>query len=170
MDNESIRVGVGLRLGVPLCQPHLCHQCGAEVDHLATHGLSCRRSLGRHSRHATLNDTIHYRSDGKRPDGASLVLWKSGKVLVWEATCEDTFAPSYISKAAREAGLVAKHAEKRKQAKYRHFVSSHIFVLVAVETSGVFGTEALEFVKDLGHQLQQSGSRRQDCTSSKGFL
>ena len=59
MDDESIRVGVGLRLGVPLCQPHLCHQCGAEVDHLATHGHSCRRSLGHHSRHATLNDIIH---------------------------------------------------------------------------------------------------------------
>ena len=74
----------------------------------------------------------------------------------WDATCEDTFAPSYISKADREAGLVAKHAEERKQAKYHHPVSSHIFVPVAVETSGVFGTEALEFVKDLGHRLQQS--------------
>ena len=120
MDNKSIRIGVGLRLGVPLCQPHLCCQCGAEVDHLVTHGLSCRRSLGHHSRHATLNDIIHrtlttvkipsrlepsrlYRSDGKRPDGASLVLWKRGKVLVCDATYEDTFAPSYISKAAREA-------------------------------------------------------------------
>ena len=99
MNDESIRIGVGLHLGVPLCQPHLCYQCGAEVDHLATHGLSCRRSLGRHSRHAVLNDIIHralttakipsriepsglYRSDGKRPDGASLVPWKRGKVLV----------------------------------------------------------------------------------------
>ena len=173
MDDESIHVGVGLCLGVPLCQPHLCHQCGAEVDHLATHELSCRRSIGHHSRHATLNDIIHralttakipsrlepsglYRSDGKRPDGASLVPWKRGKVLVWDATCEDTFATSYVSKATREAGLVAKHAEERKQAKYRHLVSSHIFVLVAVDTSGIFSTEALKFVKDLGHRLQQS--------------
>ena len=99
MDDESIRVRVGLRLGVRLCQPHLCHQCGAEVDHLATHGLRCQRSLGHHSRHATLNDIIHrvlttdkipsrlepselYRSDGKHPDGASLVPWKRGKGLV----------------------------------------------------------------------------------------
>ena len=52
--------------------------------------------------------------------------------------------PIYILKSGyREAGLVAKHAEERKQAKYRHLVSSHIFVPVAVETSGVFGTEAL---------------------------
>ena len=175
MDNESIGIGVALRLGVPLCQPHLCYQCGAEVDHLTTHGLSRRRSLGCHSRHATLNHIIHralttakipsrlessglHRSDGKPPDGASLVLWKRGKVLVWDATCEDTFAPSYISRAAMEDGLVTRHAEERKQAKYRHLVSSHIFVPVAVDTSGVFGAEALKFVtvRDLGHQLRQS--------------
>ena len=78
---------------------------------------------------------------------------EEGKVLVWDATCEDAFDPSYISKATREAGLIAKHAEERKQATYRHLVSSHIFIPVAVETSGVFGTEALEFVKDLGHRL-----------------
>ena len=121
MDDESIRIGVDLRLGVPLCQPHIFYQCGTEVDHLATHGFSCRRSLGRHYRHATLNDIIHraltttkipsrlepsglYHSDGKHQDGTSLVPWKRGKVLVWDATCEDTFAPSYISKAVMEAG------------------------------------------------------------------
>ena len=173
MDDESIRVAVGLRLGTPLCQSHSCNLCGAEVDHLATHDLSCRRSTGRHPRHAALNDIIHralaaakipsrlepsglYRSDGKRPDGASLVPWRRGKFLVWDATCKDTFAPSYVSYAAREAGLVAKQAEEGKRSKYRHLAASHIFVPVAVETSGVFGTEALEFIKELGHRLQQS--------------
>ena len=44
MDDEVLRVAVGLRLGVALCRPHKCHQCGAEVDHLGLHGLNCRRS------------------------------------------------------------------------------------------------------------------------------
>ena len=39
MDDNTIRVAVGLRLGSPLCRPHSCQHCGAEVDHLATHGL-----------------------------------------------------------------------------------------------------------------------------------
>ena len=59
MDDETVRVAVGLRLGTPLCQPHGCSHCGSEVDPLGTHGLSCRWSEGRHPRHAVLNDIIH---------------------------------------------------------------------------------------------------------------
>ena len=59
MDSEVIRIAVGLRLGAPLCPPHQCHLCGAQVDSLGTHGLSCVKSQGRHSRHAAINNIIH---------------------------------------------------------------------------------------------------------------
>ncbi len=59
MDDNTIRVAVGLRLGAPLCRPHSCYHCGAGVDSLGTHGLSCRSSEGRHHRHAALNDIVH---------------------------------------------------------------------------------------------------------------
>ena len=55
MDNETIRIAVGLRLGTPLCRHHTCHHCGLEVNAMATHGLSCWRS----HQHAALNDIIH---------------------------------------------------------------------------------------------------------------
>ena len=42
MDNDTIRIAVGLRLGFSLCRTHTGRHCGAEVDSLATHGLSCR--------------------------------------------------------------------------------------------------------------------------------
>ena len=58
MDDEVLQVAVGLRLGVALCRPHKCHQCGAEVDHLGLHGLSCRRSQGRYPRQAAVNDLL----------------------------------------------------------------------------------------------------------------
>ena len=32
MDDDSLRIAVGLRLGAPICSPHLCHHCRAEVD------------------------------------------------------------------------------------------------------------------------------------------
>ena len=95
MDNEVICIALGLRLGLPLCDPHPCTQHNQEVGRLGTHGLSCRFSKGRHSRHAAVNDIIKrslaslkipshlepsglYRSDGKRPDGVTIVPWKRG--------------------------------------------------------------------------------------------
>ena len=58
MDDQTIHVAVGLRLGAPLCKPHTCHHCGAEVNSMALHGLSCRWSEGRHHRHAALNNIL----------------------------------------------------------------------------------------------------------------
>ena len=51
LDNASIRMACGLRLGSPLCHPHKC-QCGSEVDKFGRHGLSCKSAEGRHSRHS----------------------------------------------------------------------------------------------------------------------
>ena len=99
MENEVFRVATGLRLGMPLCQPHACQQCGTPVDCLGTHGLHCRKSVGRHPRHSAINDlvkrslgsakiTAHLelagicRLDGKRPDGATVLPWRSGRILV----------------------------------------------------------------------------------------
>ena len=168
MDNDMIRVAIGLRLGSSLCRPHVCAHCGAEVDSLATHGLSCRWSEGRHHRHAALNDILHrtltstrvpsclehsglYHSDGKRPDGITVVPWKNGKLIVWDATCPNTFAPSYISSATSEAGAV----EEQKKNIYAHLDPSHSFTPVAVETSGVVGPQSLAFLKDLGRRMRQ---------------
>ena len=58
MDDNTSRIAIGLRLGAPLCIPHLCHHCGSNVDMLGTHGLSCCFSAGRHFRHAMLNDIL----------------------------------------------------------------------------------------------------------------
>ena len=53
---DTIRVAVGLHLGSAtcICRPHTCHHCGAKLDSLATHGLSCRWSEGRHHQRWTL--------------------------------------------------------------------------------------------------------------------
>ncbi len=58
LDNFSLRIAVGLRLGTAICAPHHCQFCGAEVSSLGLHGLCCRKSEGRHSRHASLDDVI----------------------------------------------------------------------------------------------------------------
>ena len=87
LDNEMIRVSVGLRLGVKICEPHTC-PCQKMVDARGLHGLSCRRRTTK-QRHAHINDIIHLsilrtetpsskepvgllRNNGKRMDCATL--------------------------------------------------------------------------------------------------
>ena len=77
-------------------------------------------------------------SGGKRPDGVTMILWKNGRLLVWDATCPDTLAPSYRCHAASSAGAVATLAEERKSSKYSFLVPSHPFTPVAIE-SGYLG-------------------------------
>ena len=88
------------------------------------------------------------------PSWAHSLVTKSGRVLVWDVTCPDTYAHSHIMLATREAGAVAAHAEQRKQLKYAELEASHHFVPVAIETTGVCGPEALQFLRELGHCLK----------------
>ena len=183
MDNDTLRVSLCLRLGTKMCHPHLC-RCGSSVDAFGTHGLSCQKSAGRLSRHFAINDILKracasinvpailepsglFREDGKKPDGLTLIPWSKGKCLLWDATCVDTLARSYISATSRLAGSAALKAEVKKSKKYFKAVSSlYIFCPFAVETFGTFGEEALNLVKELGSRLQVSSGE----TRSTAFL
>ena len=94
-----------------------------------------------------------YQSDVRRPDGESIVPWKEGKVLVWDATCPDTLAPSYLSIASAEAGAVAREVEHRKQMKYTHLDDSHYFVPIAIETLGALEHKAHCFLKEFAQRI-----------------
>ena len=167
LDDASLRTAVGLRLGTAICAAHQCHHCGVEVDGRGIHGLSCRYSEGRHRRHGTVNSIIHkalvsakipsqlepaglLRSDGKRPDGMTIVPWSCGQLLVWDATCPDTLATSYRGQATTAAGKVAAAAEDRKTKKYSNLDQAYLFMPVAIETFGTFGPRSLAFIKELG--------------------
>ena len=92
LDDEAVRIAVGLRLGTDLCVSHKC-PCGSLVDASASHSFSCRLAFGRMARHHTLNDMVYRalvsanipvtkepvslsRTDGKRPDGLTLIPWQ----------------------------------------------------------------------------------------------
>ena len=68
---------------------------------------------------------------------------------MWDATCPDTLAPSYLSIATAEAGAVTREGEHRKQVKNFHLEDSHYFVPIAIETLGAMGHEARFFLKEL---------------------
>ncbi|CAH2208604.1 jg25066, partial [Pararge aegeria aegeria] len=128
------------------------------VDTYGHHGLSCSRSAGRFSRHGTINDIIRRslatahvpavlepiglaRSDGKRPDGMTLIPWRLGRSLLWDATCVDTLAASHIQATSSMVGAAASSAEQAKRRKYENLDSSFIYVPFGVETLGPWGPE-----------------------------
>ena len=65
---------------------------------------------------------------------------------MWDATCGDTFTPSYWSLAAHSAGAVAARMEVLKEEKYVDLLHSHDFVPVAVENTKVFGVHTFSFI------------------------
>jgi hypothetical protein len=172
LDDEAIRIAIGLRLGTNLCQPHPC-PCGNSVDARGTHGLACKRSAGRQPRHALLNDAINralvkagvpsvkepaglFRSDGKRPDGCTLVPWKNGKCLTWDVTGPDTLANSHLAATSSEAGAAAESASRLKTLKYSEILTTHDFVAIAVESLGPINRDGQGFIDSLGLRLSSA--------------
>jgi len=105
---------------------------------------------------AELEPHLMQRDDGKkRPDGASLDAWTSGRILVWDFTCPDTLAASYVAQSAAAAGSAAARAEQNKRSKYVKLVRSEgvIFTPIAIETLGTWGPAAMEICREIGSRL-----------------
>ena len=185
MDDEAIRVAVGLRLGLNICAPHT-FPCGANVYARGLHGLACKRSAGRSTRHQQLNDLIWralkrvdipstkeptglLRGDGKRPDGLTLVHWQEGKCLTWDVRVVDTLASFYFSVTATRVGGAADAAAERKSLKYASITNTHIFVPVEIETLGPICSRGLSFLVEISNRLATiSGDTRETSFYFKG--
>ena len=170
MDDEAIRVAVGLRLGSRLCEPHTC-VCGTPVDALGTHGLACKRGSGRIGRHNLLNDIIWralnkaqvpstkepsglLRTDGKRPDGVSQIPWSEGKCVTWDVTVTDTLAAYNLQSSCAAAGSAAESAARRKEDKYIALLPRYQFVPIAIETLGPVNLSGSEFIDNIGRRTR----------------
>ena len=91
---------------------------------------------------------------GQEDRTMSLSPLQSGKILVWDATCSDSLAPSLRDVAIWEPGAVAAGAKHHKRSKkYSHLNVTYHFVPIAVETLGV-GEAARSFFWDLAKRLK----------------
>ena len=137
-----------------------------------TNNNNNRKSSSRHIRHSHLNDIIWRavkkaqiaatkepiglsRTDGKRPDGATLIPWVRDKPLAWDVTVTDTYAASHIIQTAKCAGATATKAEANKINKYSCLSGIHHFVPIAIETGGSINIDATEFLSDLYRRILQ---------------
>lgn len=169
LDNSSLRIACGLRLGSHLCHQHTCI-CGTSVDSLGRHGLCCKKSAGRHPRHSHVNDLIKralisadhaarleprglIADNDLRPDGITTFPYKEGKCLIWDFTCGDTLCQSYVSDTAQEPGKAAEARETHKFKKYEELKSNYIVTPVAIETLGPWAPMGLKLIKEVGKKI-----------------
>jgi hypothetical protein len=178
LDSETLRIGIALRLGAAVCQPHEC-RCSRTADILGHHALSCRFSAGRLPRHSALNDVVKRalhraglpsvlepvglcRDDGGRPDGATVFPFHRGFCLLWDVTCVDTFARCHVLECAVNTGSAAAKAEERKRTKYRNLADRYQFEPLAFETTGVFGPSTHRVIQEIGRRMAaETGDQRE---------
>ena len=96
------------------------------------------------------------RSDGKRPDGLTLVPWQSGKSLVWDVTVVCSLADSYVASASREASSVAELSASKKMDEYTGLATVYHFQPIAVEMLGPINVSASYFLAALAKKISQS--------------
>ena len=101
--------------------------------------------------HAVLKPTDIRRDDGKRPDGMTLISWRNGKSLVWDAACVDTVALSHIESIFSTAGSAAAVAEILK----RRHSSSSVFMPFGMETLDPWAPDAKLLFKEMLHLMTQ---------------
>ena len=82
--------------------------------------------------------------------------------LIWDFTCRDTLAQSYVAQTSKEAGKAAELAEQRKLSHYEERSAQYIISPVATETLGSWGPRSIKFMKELGKRIC-------DATGGKDF-
>ena len=101
-------------------------------------------------------------SEVMRPDGLTLMPWKSGRSLTWDVTVVDTLASSYTATTSVTPCGAADAAATRKRAKYVEIIQSHLFVPIAFETLGSINMDGQRFLDSLGERLSSvSGDPRE---------
>ena len=71
------------------------------------------------------------------------------------AQTQVTFAMSHLAQGVTKARAVAGQAKMRKRSKYEIIARTHHFVSVVVETSGAFGTEALDLFAEIARRVRK---------------
>ena len=84
----------------------------------------------------------------------TITPWAQGHLLIWDATCWDSFAASNLQLATSDPGRVADLAARRKKDTYREMAQIHDFVPIAVDTSGAFGEDTITFLHQLASHFR----------------
>jgi hypothetical protein len=166
LNDQEIRPALCLRLGLPFAEEHKC-ACGVTVDRLGRHCFSCKRNPGKVIRHNTVNKIISqnliavglpntlepsnlFGANGLRPDGVSLVPYKRGKSMTWDFTCPHPLCTSHLSRTN-----VNESAETKKEERYAALSENYLFIPIAIDTLGRYGSQAEKLINEIGAKLAE---------------
>ena len=80
---------------------------------------------------------------------------------MWDYTCVDTFANTYLKETSVRPGAAAEKAETKKLKKYEEIGKTYHMVLIATETLGAFAPEGTHLINTLGKKIQKlTGEKR----------
>ena len=157
-------------VGIDICQPEAC-PCGVLVDGkgIMRYHASSRQAVSHGTTQSMIFFTASYtmahipcvmepsglvRTNGKRPDGLTLIPWQQGKCLTWDVSIVNPLAPSYVNSTALVPGGVAEFAAERKISKYSTLPASYLFQPLSLESLGAVNSSAITFNTDLGRRSQ----------------
>ena len=86
----------------------------------------------------------------------TVIPWSKGKCLTWDVTVPDTFVTSHVNDTSSKAGAAADKAFTSKTPKYANFCQFHIFMPIAIETSGVWNKQSYDFIVDLSRKISST--------------
>ena len=112
--------------------------------------MSSIRQCGNHGDQRTAKFVYEHRKEARWRDADTMAtrsLSGMGRNVL------DTFAMCHVTSGCNEADSAAASAELKKCQKYSDIISGVDFVPVAIETSGVWGKQALELVKEIGRRV-----------------
>ncbi len=139
----------------PTTPPQLC-PCGAIIDPFGDHLLGCGHGPLRIRQHDSLRDVIWHallqddsnsrreqRISGDSQDRPGDILhpnFVDGRATFFDVSVTSTLQPGNLNRALSNAGVAAREAEMRKDAKYEEHVHRHgrRFVPFVVESLGLW--------------------------------
>ncbi|ESO01848.1 hypothetical protein HELRODRAFT_161026 [Helobdella robusta] len=186
LDDSCVRVSLGLRLGLPILTEYVC-LCGANVEPLGYHGLSCPLGPCRQARHSAMNDFLDrcfqraniatikeptglMEEGSLRSDGYTISPWAQGRSLAWDVTFPHTMAERYINLTSQEASAAALRAADFKNLKYAALAESKIFQPVCIETFGPTDAQTQSFLNELCSRIVEVSGDPLDKSYVKQFF
>ena len=134
------------------------------MDAQGLHAMVCKKAPGKIARHHVFNDII-WRAFGAAGipavKEAGQTIWQTSRranlnpMARWPFVSLERYSrqPSYVDRAATDAGTVADMAATRKTQKYSTLSSAYRLEPIAVENLGVFSSTTLNFISELGCRI-----------------